>query len=133
LGWGRNGFFFYSPEKISKFFQKNPKVPSEPDVNPDMRYSAPRIQGSKMTQVLATYEKVAGLTSQMVSAAQASDWDALDRMENQCAAASVALMGGAAPLQGEARKRKIELLKQIMANDRAIRDVTDSWQTRLHG
>ena len=85
------------------------------------------------TQVLATYEKIAGLTSQMAVAAQASDWDTLDRMENQCAAASVALMGGAAPLQGDARQRKIELLKQILANDRAIRDVTEPWQNRLHG
>jgi len=85
------------------------------------------------TQVLATYEKIAGLTSQMVGAAQSSDWDALDRMENQCAAASVALMGGPAPLQRDARQRKIELLKQIMANDRAIRDVTEPWQNRLHG
>ena len=85
------------------------------------------------TQVLATYEKIAGLTSQMVGAAQASDWDSLDSMENQCAAAAGALMGGAAPLLGDARKRKIELLKQIMANDRAIREVTDPWQNRLHG
>ena len=85
------------------------------------------------TQVLATYEKIAGLTSQMVNGAQSSDWGTLDSMENQCAAASVALMGGAAPLQGDPRKRKIELLKQIMANDRAIRDVTEPWQNRLHG
>jgi flagellar protein FliT len=42
-------------------------------------------------------------------------------------------MGGAAPLQGEARQRKIELLKQILANDRAIREVTEPWQNRLHG
>lgn len=85
------------------------------------------------SEVLATYEKIAGLTNSMVMAAQASDWDSLDRMENQCAAASVALMGGAAPLQGDARKRKIELLKQILANDRAIRDVTEPWQARLNG
>jgi len=84
-------------------------------------------------EVLATFENIAGLTSKMVVAAQMSDWDSLDRMENQCAAASVALMGGAAPLQGDARKRKIELLKQIMANDRAIRDVTDPWMNRLNG
>jgi flagellar protein FliT len=120
---------------FSNIFQKDPKVFPEPDVNPDMRYSAHRFQGSKMTstQVLATYENIAGLTSQMVGAAQSSDWDSLDRMENQCAAASVALMGGAAPLQGDARKRKIELLKQILANDRAIREVTEPWQNRLHG
>jgi len=83
--------------------------------------------------VLATYENIAGLTSKMVVAAQASDWTSLDSMEKQCAAASVALMGGAAPSEGEARKRKIELLKQILANDRAIRDVTEPWMNRLNG
>lgn len=85
------------------------------------------------TEVLATYENIAGLTNKMVLAAQSSDWDSLDRMENQCAAASVALMGGAAPVQGDARKRKIELLKQILANDRAIREVTEPWHNRLNG
>ncbi|MCE3261761.1 MAG: flagellar protein FliT [Pseudoduganella sp.] len=85
------------------------------------------------TEVLATYENIAGLTTQMVMAAQASDWDSLDRMENQCAAASVALMGGAAPVQGDARQRKIDLLKQILANDRAIREVTEPWHNRLNG
>ena len=39
----------------------------------------------------------------------------------------------AAPTQGDARKRKIELLKQILANDRAIREVTEPWHNRLNG
>jgi flagellar protein FliT len=32
------------------------------------------------------------------------------------------------PLAGASRMRKIDLLKQIMANDRAIREVTEPWQ-----
>ncbi|HEX8606623.1 MAG TPA: flagellar protein FliT [Pseudoduganella sp.] len=36
-------------------------------------------------------------------------------------------------LEGNARQRKIDLLKQIMANDRAIRDVTEPWMGRLNG
>jgi flagellar protein FliT len=84
-------------------------------------------------QVLSMYENIAGLTNQMVVAARASDWSSLNSLENQCAAESVAVMGGAAPLKGDARARKIELLKQILANDRAIRDVTEPWMGRLHG
>ncbi|HEY1150221.1 MAG TPA: flagellar protein FliT [Pseudoduganella sp.] len=84
-------------------------------------------------QVLSMYENIAGLTNQMVSAARANDWSSLNSLENQCAAESVAVMGGAAPLQGDARARKIALLKQIMANDRAIRDVTEPWMGRLNG
>ena len=84
-------------------------------------------------QVLSMYENIAGLSNQMVLAARASDWTSLNSLENQCAAESVAALGGAAPLQGDARARKIALLKQIMANDRAIRDVTEPWMGQLHG
>ncbi|WP_338771530.1 flagellar protein FliT [Massilia sp. METH4] len=85
------------------------------------------------TDVLSMYENIAGLTSKMVVAAQVSDWNTLDRLENQCAAQSVAALGGVPALDGSARQRKIDLLKQIMANDRAIRDVTEPWMGRLNG
>jgi flagellar protein FliT len=83
--------------------------------------------------VLSMYENIAGLTSKMVVAAQARDWNTLDRLENGCAAQSVATLGGVPALDGNARQRKIDLLKQIMANDRAIRDVTEPWMGRLNG
>jgi flagellar protein FliT len=79
------------------------------------------------TEVLSMYEHIAGLTGKMVTAAQMSDWTTLDGLENQCAAAAVPAIGGVPALQGSARQRKIDLLKQIMANDRAIRDVTEPW------
>ncbi len=85
------------------------------------------------TEVLSMYENIAGLTSKMAVAAQMSDWSSLDRMENQCAAESVIAMGGVPALEGTARQRKIDLLKQILANDRAIRDVTEPWMGRLNG
>ena len=85
------------------------------------------------TDVLSMYENIAGLTSKMVVAAQIGDWHALDRLENGCAAQSVATLGGVPALEGNARQRKIDLLKQIMANDRAIRDVTEPWMGRLNG
>jgi flagellar protein FliT len=84
-------------------------------------------------QVLSMYENIAGLSNQMVLAARANDWTSLSSLENQCAAESVAVIGGAAPQQGDARARKIALLKQIMANDRAIREVTEPWMGKLHG
>jgi len=36
-----------------------------------------------------------------------------------------------AGLDGAKRLRKIDLLKQIMANDRAVRDVTEPWMGQL--
>jgi flagellar protein FliT len=85
------------------------------------------------TEVLSMYENIAGLTSKMVVAAQMSDWDGLDKLENQCASQAVPALGGVPALQGNARQRKLDLLKQILANDRAIRDVTEPWMGRLNG
>jgi flagellar protein FliT len=87
------------------------------------------------TDVLAMYENVAGLTNKMAMAARMSDWDGLDRLENQVAVAtSSAATGARLPAQsGDARQRKVDLLKQILANDRAIRDVTEPWLNRMPG
>jgi len=84
--------------------------------------------------VLSMYQNIAGLTGQMVQAARSSDWDGLDQLENRCAAEASATVGGNVPaLNGSARLRKIDLLKQIMANDREIRNVTEPWMTQLPG
>jgi flagellar protein FliT len=49
-------------------------------------------------------------------------------------AASSAATGARLPAQsGDARQRKVDLLKQILANDRAIRDVTEPWLNRMPG
>ncbi|WP_319017199.1 flagellar protein FliT [Janthinobacterium sp. GW458P] len=72
------------------------------------------------------------MTNKMVVAARTSDWDGLDTLENQCAsAASTATTGKVPALAGAARLRKIDLLKQILANDRDIRAVTEPWMTQL--
>jgi len=84
------------------------------------------------TEVLAMYENIAGLSTQMVQAARSSDWDGLSKLEGQCAAEARGVAAGPVPaLSGAPRMRKIDLLKQIMANDRAIRDVTEPWMTQL--
>ena len=80
-------------------------------------------------EVLSMYENLAGLTAKMSLAAQAGDWNTLDRLENQCADQAAATLTGVPALSGAPRLRKIDLLKQIMANDRAIRDVTETWMS----
>lgn len=82
-------------------------------------------------EVLSMYENIAGLTGKMAAAAQTGDWNGLARLEGQCAVQAVASASGVPPLNGAARLRKIDLLKQIMANDRAIRDVTEPWMGQL--
>jgi flagellar protein FliT len=77
--------------------------------------------------VLSMYEAIAGLTTKMATAAQAGDMATLATLEGHCATEASAVEAGAPALSGAERARKIALLKMIMANDRAIRDVTEPW------
>jgi flagellar protein FliT len=85
------------------------------------------------TEVLSMYENIAGLTNQMAAAARMGDWDGLSKLEGQCASEARAAGTGVAALSGAPRLRKIDLLKQILANDREIRDVTDPWMNSVPG
>lgn len=78
--------------------------------------------------VLAMYENIAGLTAKMAVAAQAGEMEAVARLEMQCALEAAACKTGVPALAGAPRMRKIDLLKQIMANDRAVREVTEPWK-----
>ena len=82
------------------------------------------------TEVLSMYENIAGLTKQMALAAQAGQFEAMARLETQCAIEAAACKTGVPALEGAPRQRKIDLLKQIMANDRAMRAVTEPWQLK---
>lgn len=78
------------------------------------------------SEVLSMYESLAGLTGKMAGAAQTGDFARLARLEAQCAIQAAAATSGVPALDGAPRMRKIDLLKQIMANDRAIRAATES-------
>lgn len=82
-------------------------------------------------EVLSMYEHISGLTGRMALAAQAGDWHALAQLETRCVIESAAAASGLPALQGAQRIRKVDLLKQIMANDRAIRTVTEPWMGQL--
>ncbi len=84
-------------------------------------------------EVLSMYENIAGLSNQMAAAARMGDWDGLSRLESQCASEARAVATGVPAMSGAPRLRKIDLLKQILANDREIRDVTDPWMEHIPG
>ena len=81
--------------------------------------------------VLSMYENLTGLSNQMKGAAESGDWTGFDKLNAQAAAAAGAAAGGAPALDGAMRQRKVDLIKQLMANDRAIRDVTEPWMGQL--
>jgi flagellar protein FliT len=82
-------------------------------------------------EVLSMYENIAALSGRMALAARDGDFDSLARLETQCALQASSTKSGVPPLEGAQRLRKIDLLKQIMANDRAVRDVTEPWPGQI--
>lgn len=83
-------------------------------------------------EIISVYERLAGLTAKMAEAALARNWNDFEELENQCAKqVDYAKSLKPPPLQGAPLRRKISLLKQIMANDRNIRKITEPWQHQL--
>ena len=81
--------------------------------------------------VLAVYENLAGLTGQMAQAAKAGDWNEFAQLNMEAKVQAAPAAAGMPALTGATRLSKIELLKQLMANDRAIRDVTEPWNAQV--
>ncbi|GAB3438307.1 flagellar protein FliT [Massilia solisilvae] len=84
-------------------------------------------------EVISMYQGLSELTGQMLACAKEGDWDHLVELESRCADQVQALRAGEvlAPLSGASRERKVRIIHEIMANDRAIRDLASPWMTEL--
>lgn len=84
-------------------------------------------------EVISLYEKVAGITTQMVVAARAYNWEQLAELESQCASHVEALKGNehTAQLTGVVRAQKVRIIQKILADDREIRTITEPWMNQL--
>lgn len=84
--------------------------------------------------VLSLYESVAEVTSQMLLAAQQQDWDRLGELEGYCGTYVEKLKNfeDIEPLTGEAYARKLACIKQILADDREIRNLMAPWMVKLN-
>ena len=84
-------------------------------------------------EVLSTYETMQTLTGRMVTAASNADWDAFEALEQQVSAHVEALKANEAKvvLESAGRQRKVALIKQILEDDRKIRDLTMPWMAHL--
>lgn len=84
-------------------------------------------------QVISNYESLFALTSQMRAAANQGEWDTLIGLEQQCSR-HVTIMKSEddRPVLDEpSRQRKIQLIRNILADDAAIRTRTESWMGQL--
>lgn len=83
-------------------------------------------------EIIATYESILTLTSQMLDAARQSDWDRLVEHEAKCKELVDRLrINPPAALEPEARKRKVEIIHRVLADDAEIRNLTEPWMARL--
>jgi flagellar protein FliT len=84
--------------------------------------------------VLSLYESVTEITNQMLLAARKQDWDKLSELEAFCAnyVEQIKDYDELEPLTGEAYSRKLSSIKQILANDREIRNLMAPWMVKLN-
>ena len=86
-------------------------------------------------EMIGIYEQILAVTAQMLEAAHAADWDGLIVLERQCRSLVERLKDlradAHAVLEPKARKRKAEILRQVLADDAAIRDLTEPWMRNL--
>lgn len=84
-------------------------------------------------EVISLYETVAALTDQMLAAARSGDWEKLTTLESHVAQHVQALKTDEprAMLTGLVREQKVRIIKQILADDREIRAITQPWMTKL--
>lgn len=85
------------------------------------------------TEIIQTYESILAVTAEMLEAARNNDWDRLVEREQHCRDLVGRLMQARepAPLDPASRKRKAQIIRQVLADDAAIRDLTQPWMARL--
>jgi len=83
--------------------------------------------------IVSVYEAMAVLTEQMLLAAAGGDWERLIVLEQQCAAHTRRLKENEPPLAlaGASRERKVKAIRQMLDDDRKIRDLTMPWMANL--
>lgn len=82
--------------------------------------------------VIEEYERLSQLTGQMRLAADAGEWDHLIELEQRCAAEVAALKPhDVVPADEAGRRRKADLIRKILADDKAIREKVDPWMQHL--
>jgi flagellar protein FliT len=89
--------------------------------------------------IIGYYEAIARASASMLAAARRSDWDALLEIEQTCRQIieQIKAYGDNLELHGPAHARKMEVIRQVLADDAEIRNLMNPWlrhlETILHG
>ncbi|MES2534924.1 MAG: flagellar protein FliT [Pseudomonadota bacterium] len=87
----------------------------------------------RIEEVITLYQAVSDLTDQMLVAARARDWEQFCELESNCAShvEIIRNQDTAVALPDPVREQKVRIIHQILAHDRAIRDITEPWMAQL--
>ncbi len=85
------------------------------------------------TKIIEVYESIQALTRNMLQAALDSNWDELAALEIKCRAMIERLIAAEPhdPLNPAQQQRKIEIIRQVLEDDAAIRNLTEPWLAQL--
>ena len=83
--------------------------------------------------IIAHYAVIAEASGRMLAAARAGDWDGLITAEEECARRVAILeeLGDVQPKDARERQMRIVILRNILAHDAEIRELTAPWLTKL--
>jgi flagellar protein FliT len=85
-----------------------------------------------MSMIIEDYQRISSITEQMRAAAAAGEWDNLVELEKKCAQEVAAIKPrDGVPADEEQRKQKANLIRKILADDKAIRERTETWMQQL--
>lgn len=85
-----------------------------------------------MDPVIADYQLLSTLTGRMREAAASGEWDALIALEHTCAQQLATLKTrDAVPADESVRRQKADLIRKMLADDKAIREKTEPWMRQL--
>lgn len=84
-------------------------------------------------EIISLYQAISDITDQMLVAARARDWEQFCELEAHGAGHVQTLRhhGTADALPHVVREQKMRIIHQILAHDRAIRDITEPWMAQL--
>jgi flagellar protein FliT len=84
-------------------------------------------------RLLSTYACLARTTGNMLAAAQGAQWEKLVDLEKHCAdlIERMSTLENDDPLPEAVRSRKAQMIRKVLADDAAIRNITEPWLQQL--
>jgi len=91
------------------------------------------VNSTDTEKLLDAYDRLSRTTGCMVNAAQQGDWERLVHLEKNCASlvAVLSALETEAALPRGLRARKHALVRKVLADDAAIRSITEPWVQQL--